>query len=430
MKAAHLVPLLFFTALSVSAQEPYTFDISEIVKKDFHFGGYAEFRPIVFGLDKDSRFYLLKFYNQTVGSAVAEYNWLALLDLNYEKGVFAAKIRTNTEVKKSSFGWSHQIALFEVFGSVKPTLFFHLDIGKKRLKWGKGYAWNPSAFLDKPKDPNDPELALEGFTVISLDYTRSFRGPLKTLSLTSVLLPVFDGVNTKFSEQEGFSFGGKIYMLFFDTDIDLMFLTGGSVPGRFGLDFSRNITSNLEVHGEFAIIPDFQKSYFGSEGQIYWEKYSSKSLLVGIRLLTKTDTTFIMEYYRNGQGYKKAEMMDYYHLVDTAYTSFLAMGEEGLFNEVSGPFGLNYRIFSAMKDYLYLRVSQKEPFSILYFIPSITGIVNLDDGSFSASLEFLYNPVTNLELRLRGTILNGKQGSEFGEKQNTFRMELRGRYYF
>ena len=79
---------------------------------------------------------------------------------------------------------------------------------------------------------------------------------------------------------------------------------------------------------------------------------------------------------------------------------------------------------------MYLRISQKEPFNILYFIPSLTSIINLNDKSYSVVMELLYTPVTNLEFRVKGSTIFGKQGSEFGEKQNDFRLEFRGRYYF
>jgi hypothetical protein len=83
-----------------------------------------------------------------------------------------------------------------------------------------------------------------------------------------------------------------------------------------------------------------------------------------------------------------------------------------------------------MKDYLYLRISQKEPFDILYFTPALTTILNLDDRSFSISPELLYTGITNFEVRLRGTALVGDRFSDFGEKPNDARLELRVRYYF
>ena len=48
------------------------------------------------------------------------------------------------------------------------------------------------AFIDRPKDPDDPEVGMEGIFALSADYTKSFDGPLKTLSFTPVLLPVYD----------------------------------------------------------------------------------------------------------------------------------------------------------------------------------------------------------------------------------------------
>jgi hypothetical protein len=80
-----------------------------------------------------------------------------------------------------------------------------------------------------------------------------------------------------------------------------------------------------------------------------------------------------------------------------------------------------------MRDYLYLRISQKEPFDILYITPAITTILNLDDRSFSLSPELVYDGITNLELRLKGTVLVGDSFSEYGEKPNDARLELRVR---
>jgi len=85
---------------------------------------------------------------------------------------------------------------------------------------------------------------------------------------------------------------------------------------------------------------------------------------------------------------------------------------------------------SIQEEGLYLRVTQKEPFDILYFTPAITTIMNLNDKSLSISPELLYSGVENLELRLKGAALFGQNGSEYGEKPNDYRIELRVRYYF
>jgi len=123
-------------------------------------------------------------------------------------------------------------------------------------------------------------------------------------------------------------------------------------------------------------------------------------------------------------------MENFYSLIDQANQSYLLSGDEIQLKFLSEAAPQAYRTFAPMQDYLYLRISQKEPWNILYFIPSFTSIFNLTDKSFSLTPELLYSPITNLELRAKITILQGKGGSEFGEKQNDFRLEFRGRYYF
>ena len=78
----------------------------------------------------------------------------------------------------------------------------------------------------------------------------------------------------------------------------------------------------------------------------------------------------------------------------------------------------------------YLRVRQKEPLDFLYFTLSLTTIINLRDPSFSIAPEVAYTGITNLELRLKATFLVGGEETEFGEKPNDYRIELRARYYF
>ena len=83
-----------------------------------------------------------------------------------------------------------------------------------------------------------------------------------------------------------------------------------------------------------------------------------------------------------------------------------------------------------MRNYLYLRASQKEPFDWLYTTLSLTAIVNLDDDSYMLMPEFAYTGVENLELRLRLKHLQGKRHTEYGEKLNENKLEMRLRYFF
>jgi len=86
-----------FGVLSLATAEEYTFDVSETEKKPYHIGGYAEIRPVLFGLDRDASLYKLRFYNRDEGSTLEEYNATLQLEGSLEKGIARLFVRTNTD---------------------------------------------------------------------------------------------------------------------------------------------------------------------------------------------------------------------------------------------------------------------------------------------------------------------------------------------
>jgi hypothetical protein len=419
-----------FAQTGQEGKEEYRLDLSEIEKKPYHIGGYGESRPILNGQDRDAALNKLRFYNRDEGRTTEEYNFKLLLDGSYEKDNARIFLRLSYDLAHTYLGWQDDLSPYEAFLSLKPSHSLTLDLGKKTLKWGKGYAWNPVSFIDRPKDPDEPDLALEGFWVFSADFIRSFSGPLKTVSFTPVFLPVLEKVNGEFGAKEKANLAGKLYLLLYDTDIDFMVFTGGSRTTRYGADFSRNIASNFEIHGEFAYFEDFQKRSVDSRGNVLLSTYDTASYLLGIRYLSERETTYILEYYRNGMGFNRGEFQDFYRLVGRAYDQYLATGNQTALGRAANLSQGNYGRPNPMEDYIYLRISQKEPFDILYFTPALTAIANLHDSSFSIAPEAAYTGITNLELRFKGTFLVGGRESEFGEKPYDYRLEFRARYYF
>ena len=411
--------------------EEYKFEASETEKKPYHLGGYVEALPILFGLDKNASLYKLNFYNRSIGGTTPEYDGTLQLEGSLEKGISRFYLKTNTTYTNNYATNSTKTTLFEGNVSIRPSPTFITEIGKKTLNWGKGYAWNPAAFLDRPKNPDDPELAREGYIVASLDYTKSWEGQaLKTFSFTPVLMPVYGGINDDFGETGLLNLASKFYFLLYDTDIDFMFLTGGSKTARYGLDFSRNVTTNLEVHGEFSLINNFTKVSIDPNGNMSQTTSNAFNALLGLRYLSARDTTYILEYYRNGQGYSTREMQDFFSFIDKGYGLYTATGNPSLLNRANNLSQGNYGKMTPEMNYLYLRISQKEPLDILYFTPALTMIANLDDKSFSITPDLMYTGITNLELRLRTGFIVGSRETEFGEKQNDYRLEFRIRYYF
>ncbi len=418
-----LIPLL------ACAEESYTFDPAETEKKPYHVGGYIEFKPILYGLDHDSTFYKMRFFNNPQGQTLPEWNGRVQLEGSYEKSIFRVYAKTNTDLKSSYSGESERSTFYEAYVSLKPSNNLKFDLGKKTLKWGKGYAWSPVAFVDRPKDPDEPDQAMEGYIMATADYIRSFEGPLKTFSFTPVILPVYDHVND-FGNNNKLNIAGRFYFLLYDTDIDLMFLTGGSKSDHYGIDFSRNITTSLEVHGELAYFRNFSKNVLDINGKPFLVEGNAVSYVIGIRHLTSFDLTTIIEYYHNGTGLSGDDMKNYYAYVERSYNTYQTTGNATALGNAQQMSEGSYGRSSAMENYLYVRFSQKEPFDILYFTPSLTWMLNTDDQSWSLTPELLYTGITNWELRLRTGIIVGARNSDFGEKQNDYRIELRVGYYF
>jgi hypothetical protein len=207
-------------------------------------------------------------------------------------------------------------------------------------------------------------------------------------------------------------------------------MTGGSRPDRYGVDFSRNINTNFEVHGELAYFSNFQKSVLDINGNRYLVEGDAVSYVIGIRHLTTFDLTTIIEYYHNGLGFSGDDMKNYYAYITRGYSTYQTTGNATILGNAQQMAEGGYGRFSAMVNYLYVRFSQKEPFDILYFTPSLTWMMNTDDQSWSLTPELLYTGFTNWEFRIRSGIIIGARNSDFGEKQNDYRIELRVGYYF
>ncbi len=430
MRGARLLaPCLFAVAFAASAQDDYTFDVGRFEKKQFELNGYAELRADRFRLGHDRALYRLNYFDKEPRRYLDGTAGAVELTGVYRAGIATFQATAHGETSNDNLGSERETQLYEGYLTLEPSAGERLEIGKRALRWGKGYAWNPVGFVERAKDPNDPELSREGFVMLGGSFTRSFDGPIKTVSFSPLLVPTTGHVNGGFGSGNHANPAARLSLLYRDTDIDFLVLGEGAKSARYGFDFSRNLTANFEIHGEWAHINKSSKSVLNTSGTATTHTADVTSYLLGLRYLTERETTWIVEYYRNGTGYTEPEMRDYFTLVQDGYDQFLVTGSTTLLDRARAQ-QTGYVRANPMQRYLYLRVSQKEPFDILYFTPSLTVIQNLDDRSYSAAPELLYTGIANLELRLRMFFLQGGRLTDFGEKQNDRRIELRVRYYF
>jgi len=415
-------------SLSV-AQEEFSFNLEEFEKKSLSWGGYAEIKLAHAKVNKNSAFALLDSHGNPRVS-LDRFTATLQLDGNYNKEIVSLNWVVQAYGSRDQEQWADEASIFEAYASIKPTPLASIDLGKKVFKWGKGYAWNPVGFINRPKDPNNPEESLEGYIGASLDLIKSFSGPLQTLALTTVVLPVQDNINEDFGVPDNVNLAVKLYLLYQDVDIDFLLFTGNSRTTRYGFDFSTNLATNFEIHGELAHTPRQSRKTLNADGSVEIQEVADTSYLLGLRYLTENDITCIIEYFHNDDGYSEEEQDSFFHLVDDADDLFETTGDNSLYTKSAslseGGFGRS----QSGRNYLYTKITQKEPFDLLYLTPGITTIINLDDNSFSLTPEAVYTGFTNWELRLRFSMLAGSNFTDYGEKQNENKLELRVRYFF
>ena len=422
--------VLLCPAAGAQAAEEYTFDTSAFEKKAFELGGYAELKQEHFEFNRNGAFYRLNTLNQPQRETLDRTTGTLQLVGKVRPGAGTFDFRTNSSLQRDQLAHDHDTTIYDAAYSIRPHPGVTAEAGKRALRWGKGYAWNPIGFVERPKDPNDPQQAREGFWMASGDLIANPGGSLQTVAFTPVLLPVRDDINSDFGAPGRSNPAAKLYLLYRDIDIDFAWQGKGSRPGRFGMDFSTNLTSNFEIHGEWARIRNFTRPVVTSTGVVMNDLGNATSYLLGLRYLTASDTTFIAEYYRNGTGYSDEEARQFYHLVGAAFVQLQRTGSSPLLERAIALSRGSYGRPNPGRDYLYFRAQQKDALGIVYFQPAITAIANLEDRSLQVTPELSYTGINNVELRARLFLLHGGASTDFGEKQNSHKVEVYARFYF
>ncbi len=424
--AAALVAAAAGVAPAAQAAD-YSFDLSEIAPSPWQASGFVEAKAESFRLRSDAALYPLTFAGATPRRTLDRGTASFELAGRYKQGIFTAQGRITGTSATDSDVTNSTGAVLEAVLRASPAEGLSFDVGKQVQRWGKGYAWSPVAFFERPKDPNDPQLSREGYVMVSADAVKSLSGTLAAVGFTPVVLPVSSDLNRDFGMRGHTNVGAKLYLLWDDTDIDLLWAARGSRPERVGLDFSRNFGNQLEVHGEWARTLGATLRDLGAGGSVTTHTGNADSWLLGARYLTENEITFIAEFYRNGGGQDDGQLASFYGLLDSA---FGPAGTQALQAQVRSLAQSGYARTNPGRHYAYLRVAVKDPFDWLYLTPALTTIVNLDDHSFQVTPEVLYTGWQNVELRARAIVLKGRNGSEFGEKPAARRLELALKLYF
>lgn len=417
-----LTALLIFSFTSAFSQE-YEFDIPDEHDAKIELNGNLDAKWGLLQTQKSSPFFGLQFYDV---SEKDDYLSQYRLDF-YLEGVYRHKqvgffMKTFYQyVKEEPLAPS----FFELYGSLNFSSRWSMSIGKRRFNWGKGYAFNPVGYVNAEKDPENPDLALAGRTSVYFNYNRSFQSDvLQNFSLSAILLPPEADINNRFASADQIGAALKLYFLLKNIDIDLMTAFKKDEPPRIGIDFSTNLRENLEIHAELSYAWD-EKKYLIVDG-IMSQELDGSYCLLGLRYLNRLNTTLIAEFYHNNIGLSANEFKYYLGYLRNSLES----NNSVMINAARSNMSTVFRSKTLMRDYLYVKLMQPEPFSWLYSSISLFTIYNLSDHSCLISPQLSYKPYTNFEFLLWPFLFFGGDDTEYGSKQFERKVEIWLRFYF
>ena len=405
------------------AAEDYSFDVSEFENKKFDMSGNLKINPIYLQNNSESDLFRAKYFNQNSEGYSDLLYVIPEFFLKFDNKKFKFNASGNFNLRHKDHEWELDRTLYESYLEFQTGYFTH-GFGKKTVKWGKGYIWNPVSFAGKQKDVDDVDAALEGFYMYNLEWVKAFnKGKIKNLALDLVLIPTSSDYNESYGNGASMSYLTRLYALVNNTDIDLYFFYNSDEDVKVGFDFSRNLRDNWEIHFEASHENNYRQSFMDSNGKLVNDLKSNTNLLLGTRYLTQSEITIIFEYLHNAGGLTREQMDNYYTGLKLALDS-----------NVNVPYYKeNFNSFNKQfvsRDYLYLKMTRPQPWDLLYFTPGFYMIYNLTDHSSTSTIEMKYTGFTEYEILGKYSIFGGGDSTQYGEKTGRKKVELQIRYFF
>jgi hypothetical protein len=155
------------------------------------------------------------------------------------------------------------VSLNELYASHELRPEVNLLVGKKRIAWGAGTAYNPTDLLNPRRDPTDPTFQRAGAWLAQIE------APLPWATFTLLFAPTVleqqSGIPTKvlswpdFSNRDGalhYQLAARAYALVADAELNAMLYFGNQsvdafrAKPRLGLSASRFFFTDVELHVE------------------------------------------------------------------------------------------------------------------------------------------------------------------------------------
>lgn len=372
------------------------------------------------------------------------------------------------------------VSINELFVSHEFLPELNVLVGKKRIVWGTGLAYNPTDLLNPRRDPTDPTFQRSGAWLAQVEAPLSFAtfsfvfAPTvlkQTASIPTHVLgwPAWDQKDT----QVHYQLAARVYALVWDTDLSLMFFFGNrsvddfEAKPRVGLTFSR-VFGALEVHGEALFQTGSPRDFLNGaclastmaalQCSIAKTPYAAKTqltstdlrprVLVGARYQFSDDSLVSLEYLYQHDGWNRDHFQDLANglgLIPESRSLGLDVtqfpGASALFGGTT-PDGLPVRFSFDPRGRHYAFLTVQKPRLFDDFTLQAVVIANLRDLSSTITPSVTWSATDWLNLSLLGFVpvpgpdalsVKTPQGTpitEFGVTPFAFRAMFEARAFF
>jgi hypothetical protein len=278
-------------------------------------------------------------------------------------------------------------------------------VGKQRLAWGSGFAWNPTNRLERPKNPLNTGLEQEGAEAVRVDVT-----PTAWLGIIAVGAQGRTGVGDLPFETPGERRKGgalRARALVRDTDVALVVSGGRGQRTLVGLDLGRTVAQTA-VHLEAS-------TYRGAELPPAREGRTFVRVATGA-LRSWGTTSLALEYFYNGEGYSAGERRTWLEAVRAAGDAVrpelpadlreTALARYAALATLPYAGGLGLR-----RHYLHAALTRGTPGG--RWTLAARTVVGLSDGGMAVTPGVTYAPAGRVTLTLDGVVLVGPADSEY-----------------
>jgi hypothetical protein len=281
-------------------------------------------------------------------------------------------------------------------------------VGKQRIAWGSGLAWNPTNRLEPPKNALNTTLEQEGALAARVDWAPATWASVVAVAATTDTQP--RDLPVAISEGDARNSAAlRARFLVRDTDLALVVSGGKNQRTLLGLDLGRDVGGLFTAHAEAAV-------YEGAEMLPPREGETFFRIVAGV-LRTRGESAFVLEYFHNGEGYTSAQAEAWRASLDRTWSAATNpalppevrdRAAEAYAAAASIPYswGLGLR-----RNYLHASWSRGGATST--WTGAVRAVVGLDDGGWALTPGVGWAPRGNVTLNVDAIVLLGPDDSEF-----------------